>query len=194
MNRASLHAQLQSRRRLGSVEAARHGFTLIEILIVISILALVLATGIPAIFRAVRKDPLRQAVSDVVEACSMARALAILGGASAEMVIVADGGAIRVERARPRHASDSREVVAGNEAPAPTRLNLPSRNMRLHDDVAVELLYINLRDQMKASEARVRFFPDGTSEEFAIVLHYQEQVRKIELDIVTGQADVLVIR
>jgi len=190
----SRHAWGWLRPRPSLGQQSRRGFTLIEILIVISIMALVLATGIPAVFRAVRKDPLRQAVSDIVEACSMARALAILGGSSAEMVIVADGGAIRVEPARSRRGSDSREVLLRTEAPTPSRVNLPARNLRLHDDVAVELLYVNLRDQMRESEARVRFFPDGTSEEFAIVLHYQEQVRKIELDIVTGQADVLVIR
>ncbi len=174
---------------------SRFGFTMIEILIVMSILALVVATGVPAVFRALKKDPMRQAVSDVVEACSLARAHAILAGASMEMVIVADGGAIRVERARRRGQGDAREAVAGvspGGGGRPTAVSIPS--MRLDDDVAVELVYVNLMNQMDEPEVRVRFFPNGTSDELTMVVRHQEQVRKIELDTVTGLADVEVIR
>ena len=170
------------------------GFTLIEILIVISILALVVATGIPTVFRALKKDPLRQAVTDLVEACSLARAHAILASAPMEMVIVADGGAIKVERAQTRREFDTRDPEAGaSSGPRPSStVSIPS--MRLHDDVAIELLYVNLMDQMQAPQARISFYPNGTSDEFAIVLRHLDQVRKIELDVVTGLADVQLIR
>jgi len=56
------------------------GFTLIEIMIVVGIAALVMATAVPFIQNTLRKDPLRQAVSDVTEACSHARARAIFSG------------------------------------------------------------------------------------------------------------------
>lgn len=181
------------RSRSGRSRARDNAFTLIEILIVVSLLALVVTTGVPAVFRALKQDPMRQAVTDLVEACSFARAHAILGGVSMELVIVADGGAIRVERAREKRAGDARELgglQAKPVGPGSTFL----RPMQLQEDVAVELLYINLRDQMHEPQARVRFYPNGTSDEFAIVLRYNEKVRKIELDIITGLADVQSIR
>ena len=45
------------------------GFTLIEIMMVVGILGMVLAMGMPAFIRSIRRDPLRQAVSDIEEAC-----------------------------------------------------------------------------------------------------------------------------
>jgi prepilin-type N-terminal cleavage/methylation domain-containing protein len=168
-------------------------FTLIEILIVVSLLAILVTTGVPAIFRALKQDPMRQAVTDLVEACSFARAHAILGGVSMEMVIAADGGAIRVERAREKQPAIGRELAVAQPTAVPSRSQF-LRPMHLHEDVAVELLYVNLRDQMHEAQARVRFYPNGTSDEFAVVLRHDEKVRKIELDIITGLADVQSIR
>src|SRR5438876_8247894 len=76
------------------------GFTLVEIMIVISILAIVLATGVPSMLRSLQKEGLRKAQSDLVEACSHARAQAILSGLPMELVIRAEGGQISVEPLR----------------------------------------------------------------------------------------------
>lgn len=175
---------------------ATRGFTLIEILIVISVLALVLATGIPAIFKAIKRDPLSQAVNDVVEACATARERAVLSGESTDMVIVAQGGAIRVERAPSDKDFSGRSAQSSNpKIPEPGAAATGGmRPMHLHEDVAVELLYVNLTDQMKEPQARVCFHPNGTSDEFALVMRYKEKVTKIEMDIVTGLPDILVLR
>jgi prepilin-type N-terminal cleavage/methylation domain-containing protein len=64
------------------------GFTLIEIMIVIAIGALVLAVGVPSIFRAAEQNSLRAVANGIVEACSMARERrAILKGQVQELVI-----------------------------------------------------------------------------------------------------------
>src|SRR4029453_18387464 len=55
-------------------------FTLIEIMIVVAIMGIILATGSPSIYRIWKKEGMRQAVSDVVEVCSNARARAIFSG------------------------------------------------------------------------------------------------------------------
>ena len=66
---------------------------------------------------------------------------------------------------------------------------------RLGKEVGIAMLDVNLMDQMQASEARVRFFPNGTSDEFTMVLQSDKgEMRKITLEATTGFADVEVLR
>src|SRR5204863_7776173 len=74
----------------------RAGFTLIEIMMVVGILGMVLAMGMPAFIQSIRKDPLRLAVKDIDDACSKAREAAILRGSPVELVIRAEGGRLNV--------------------------------------------------------------------------------------------------
>lgn len=141
------------------------GFTLIEIMIVIAIMALVLAVGVPSIFRAAEKDSLRAVVNGIVEACSMARAQAILTGQTQELVI------------RPLDGTVS---APGMSDP-----------VIIPNFVQIELLGVNFVELQTAEEARVRFFPNGTSDEFTIVLRSDKnEWRKISLETVTALADV----
>lgn len=145
----------------------RAAFTLIEIMIVIGILAMVLAMGMPSFLQTIRKDPLRQAASDIVEGCTQARAQAILAGEASELVIEAADGRIFVPPWKIKGSSD------GGESPVtvPTELaSKPQFQGRLDADIAVTLMDVNLRDKMGADQARVRFYPNGTSDDFTIVL------------------------
>lgn len=140
-------------------------FTLIEIMIVIAIMALVLAVGVPSIFRAAERDSLRATVNGIIEACSMARAQAILTGQVQELVI------------RPLEGTVT--------APGMSEPVVIAKN------VQIELLGVNFVELQTAEEARVRFFPNGTSDEFTIVLRSDKnEWRKISLDIITALADV----
>jgi type II secretion system protein H len=173
----------------------RRGFTLIEIMIVIGIMALVLAMGMPSILQTMQKDPLRKAVSDLVDACVNARELAILDGVPAELVIQAADGHLTVRRV----STNSVEQAASADGIAgPAAKGAPSGaaafSARLHRDIAVTLLHVNLKDQMEAEESRVLFYPNGTSDEFTIVLESNLGVRKISLDCVTAIADVESVR
>jgi prepilin-type N-terminal cleavage/methylation domain-containing protein len=175
-----------------TLPSPRHAaFTLIEIMVVIGILAMVLAMGMPSFIQTIRKDPLRQATSDVVEGCIQARAQAILAGEPSELVIEAGDGRIFVPPWKTRGSSD------GGESPAsvPTELaSKPQFQGRLDTDIAVTLMDVNLRDKMGADQARVRFYPNGTSDDFTIVVESTAGVRKISLDCVTGLPDVEVLR
>ena len=53
-----------------------NGFTLIELMMVVAIVGLMMATGVPAFLSVTREAPLRKAVNDVVEICGHARAQA----------------------------------------------------------------------------------------------------------------------
>ena len=60
-------------------------FTLIEIMVVIGIMAIIFAIAMPSVYRQMHKDSMRQAVTDVLEACSRARERAILTGQTCEV-------------------------------------------------------------------------------------------------------------
>jgi prepilin-type N-terminal cleavage/methylation domain-containing protein len=168
---------------------ARLGFTLIEIMIAVSIVAIILATGIPAFVSVLRKDNLRRAVSDAVEACSTARSQSILQGLPMQLVIRADDGALVVQPL----GGDPDDVFGeskGDEGHSSGSLF----EGHLGDDVGIELLYVNFQDQMEFPETRVRFFPNGTCDEFTMILFSDKGQRKISLDVVTALADVEVLR
>jgi len=179
----------------GKKAHSRRAFTLIEIMVVVGVLAIVLAMGVPPFIRMMRKDSLRQAVSDIEEACSKARAEAILHGVPTEVVLRAADGQVTVA---PVPDSPTGKTVAGEESseqpPADAASRSPIFSARLHQDIAVTLLYVNLKNRMEAEESRVHFYPNGTSDEFTIVLEGAQGVEKISLECVTGLASVEVLR
>ena len=169
----------------------RAGFTLIEIMIVVSTLAIVLATGVPSMLRSLEKEGLRKAQADLLEACSHARAQAILTGVPMELIIRAEGNQVAVE---PLKAAVGAKHEDRPESEA--RPKQPPKNFsaRLDEDIGIRLLYVNLKDHMESAEARVRFFPNGTSDEFTIMFFSAQGERTLSLDVVTGLANLEVIR
>ncbi len=178
--------------RAGYSTASR-GFTLIELMVVVGILSIVLAMGIPSIARAMKKEGLRKAESDLMEACSHARAQAILSGLPMELAIRAEGGQISVE---PLKNMDGQNTSTTGDFQEVTPPRPPPRSFgaTLDDDIAIRVLAVNFKDQMEFPEVRVRFFPNGTSDEFTIMFFSSQGERKVSLDVVTGLANSQVIR
>ena len=177
-----------------SLAVRADGFTLIEIMIVVGIAALVMATAVPFIQSTLRKDPLRQAMSDVMEACSHARARAIFSGAPAELLIMPLQGSLQVTAARG--GTGEPEKTAANRPGEETPV-VPARSTefsaRLSSELVIEELAVNFLPLKDADEARVRFYPNGTSDEFTIVVQHRGQWRKVSLDIVTGLAEMQIL-
>ena len=187
----------KSRVRIPAIRG--DGFTLIEIMMVVGIIGMVLAMGMPAFIRSMRSDPLRQAVSDIENACSKARAAAIMGGSPVELVIRAEGGQLNVVPARDDNAEQTAASLETPGQPAESSANKaasqsPVFSARLNENVAVTLLYVNLKDQMAAEETRVHFYPNGTSDEFTMIVQAGNGIRKISLECVTALATVEVIQ
>ena len=95
-------------RRKSSIVNA---FTLIELMMVVAIIGLIMATGVPAILSITHEAPLRKAVNDMMEICSHARAQAILGGQTTTIVfhprvrqVALSGGAGCARASRASHA------------------------------------------------------------------------------------------
>ena len=150
---------------------SRRAFTLIEMMIVVAIIGLVAAMGLPAIIKVLQKDGMRKAISDVTEVCASARARAIFSKHTVAVVFHPGDHTFSVEGGGADHSG----LVASSTLPA---------------DVDFAMLDINQQDFGASEWAKVRFFPNGTSDEMTIVLHDRVDWRKITLEFATGYATV----
>ena len=140
----------------------RHrAFTLIEVMIVVAIIGLMAAIGAPSLLAMIQKDGMRKAESDVVELLGDARAAAILKGQNTDVSF--------------RPADNRLESSIG-------------KSVTLPDGIAMEGIGINLMDFSETEVSRVRFFPNGTSDELTLVLHSGGDWRKITLEFSTALA------
>ena len=169
---------------------AERGMTLIEIMVVVAIMGLILATGIPSIYQIWKKEGMRQTVSDVVEVCSNARVRAIFSGSQVEVVFhplerrfEIGGGA--VSTAPPREG----EMENLEKPPPPPGSGQAGQ---LPEDIIIDMLDVNLSEYRESEFVRVRFFPNGTSDEMTLILRSSKnEQRGITLEITTGLASVL---
>lgn len=136
-------------------------FTLIEIMIVVAIIGLMAAISAPSLLAMLQKDGMRKAVGDVTDLLGDARAQAILRDQTTEVFF----------------------------RPADNRLDSSmGKSVTLAEGIAMEGIGINLMDFSETEVSRVRFFPNGTSDELTLVLHSGEDWRKITLEFSTALA------
>jgi len=178
----------------------RRAFTLIEIMIVVAIMGIVLTMGVPIVYKVWHKAPMSQAVSDLIEVCSHARALAILQGKEVDVVFHPREGRFEVGSS-PVSASTQKSASAGQQQP-PAAAIFPSStspapgsglSARLSEKILIEMMDINkLPHEFRDDDlARVRFFPNGTCDELTLILvSDQNERREITLEITTGLANV----
>jgi prepilin-type N-terminal cleavage/methylation domain-containing protein len=170
---------------LSTVTCHSSGFTLIELMMVVAIIGLMMATGVPAILSVTREAPMRRAVNDVLEICSHARAQAILGGQTMMVVF----------HPRLKELSLSGGTAASAMSGPPSRVGKAAVNSAVFDSsVVIEGLGINNQDYTDSDEARVYFQPNGTSDEMTLVLSSGGEYRKITLEETTALASVGSVR
>lgn len=165
-----------------------HAFTLIEIMMVVAIIGIVMAAGIPSIVSALNKEGIRKATNDLLEACEKARAQAIINGVTAVVDFRPLEGSFSIGAAGSPADSDRADSasLAGEGNPTPPRA-FSSFGAKLPDDVKFEMLDVNLAELSMAETAQVRFFPNGTCDEMvAILVSDKGERRVVTLEITTG--------
>ncbi|MDH7502066.1 MAG: prepilin-type N-terminal cleavage/methylation domain-containing protein [Verrucomicrobiota bacterium] len=180
-------------------------FTLFELMVVVALLGIVVSISLPSFLHAVRKSPLRQAMSDLEEACNRARMMAIMEGQPSEIAIRAADGMVQVRLFRETAPDEEPESGAvGSAEPigtavqpggSPLPVGVAPVVFKLPSTVAFKSLVVNLQDMMDTEEARVRFFPNSTCDAFrATLLSEDNEERTITLEVTTARSIIEVIR
>ena len=172
---------------------------------VVAIMGIVMSISIPFMNTAITGNKgINGAMRMVQEACSDARALAILKHTTAVLTIRSDGSIEVGEGGGSGRGRSESPDVEGNEWRMPERpsgaavvgagrvemkLKYPAK---LPEGVGIEAILANGLDATEAEQAVVRFYADGTCDEFNVILNYPEkgERRQVWLEITTGLADI----
>jgi len=149
----------------------------------------VMTMGLPAIYRLYKKEDLRQAVSDIVEVCSNARAQAILRGTTVSLHIRPQEGHFDFTTAVAQASPDAGEAAPPVAPPA----SAPHSGLsaQVSDRLVFEMVDVNFIEHKDDEEARVRFFSDGTCDEMTVILRSDKgEYRRITLETTTALAMV----
>ena len=164
------------------------GFTLIELMIVIAIMAIVMTMGLPAIYRIWHKETLPKTVREITDVLDNARSLAILQGNVTEVVFHARDGRFELVGGGGSSTRGNQEFSADfGTAPAATS----GKSGQIPEEIGVAQLKVNGVSCMDFDSARVRFYPNGTCDELRLVLLRPDNgdSRGIFLEVTTGLVD-----
>jgi prepilin-type N-terminal cleavage/methylation domain-containing protein len=151
-------------------------FTLIEIMVVVAIMGIILAAGIPSLYGFFHKSGFRKTMGDILETCQSARSKAIMTGTYAELVIHPREGRLEVSGDAPRSGYGTWAHSAKIEGARLYALRINNSD----------------KDLTEFEEVRVRFYPDGKCEEMTLLLEPNDGgMRGISLEITTGLPKIL---
>jgi prepilin-type N-terminal cleavage/methylation domain-containing protein len=141
-------------------------FTLIELLVVVAIMGVIMLIAIPSVYYKFNKESMRKAAEELKEACTDARARAILDQRKTVLVISPDGA------------------------------KSPSVNVQFGEGIVVDKLLLHGEDytdlRTERDEARIQFHSDGTCDQALIRLFRPETGERCQfmLEAVTALVDV----
>jgi len=193
-----LSATMRFRNTAG---AARRAFTLIELMIVISIMAVVMSLSIPAFYRSLEKDTIRKATQQILDWSADARAQAIISGRPCNLVIHPFDRTFTRELAPNALQTDEERMLEQAQEEIKARTQAPDATGRaaadtLPADISIMFVGVNFVAELQNLEAvPVRFYPNGTADEFTMLITSDGgAVRKFTMDVATGVLKWEVVR
>ena len=170
-------------------------FTLIEIMVVVGIMAVIFAIGIPSVYQQMNKDTIRQAVKDIAQACMEARKRAILTGRTTEVRIRPLDRTINViEGASGAESTASSFAFHGEEIVERPASGGGVFSAKISDKITIFYAEVNSEVNLQElPEFTCLFRPNGTCDLMGIVLRTDKaETWTIYTDEVTGIADWVV--
>ncbi len=143
-------------------------------MVVVGIIGLVAAMGLPSIIKTMQKDGMRKAVSDVQDVFFSAREKAILNNQKTAVIFYPRDRRFGVEG-----AAGGSETVVNEHSGKTVVATLPT-------GVEFGMLDIFRQDYVQSDWAKVFFNADGTCDEAVIVLIGKGRSEKITLEYATG--------
>jgi Tfp pilus assembly protein FimT len=150
-----------------------------EIMIVVGIIGLLAAMGAPSLNKALQKEGMRKAVSDVQDVLFSARERAIINNQRTAAVFYPKERRFGVEGASAGEGGTAVNSHSGKAVAA----TLPS-------GVEMAMLDIFRQDYSQSEWAKIFFNADGTCDEAVIVLVSKGRSEKITLEYATGMSVV----
>lgn len=174
---------------------------MIELMIVLAIASVFLVVSIPMLGVVVTENPIRDTTKAILSAMEDARDMAILKGQPYEVVIRPMDLSITISpaaRSGPPGAmgfqSNDPYGYSGYGPPpvdptAGIQLSQAPKSYAIHPEIYFEMLAVNYVESKDFPEARVRFYPNGTSDKFTTIFQRNsDEWRGIHLDMITGRA------
>ena len=147
-------------------------------MVVVAIIGMIMAMGVPTLYHMFHREGFSKTVGGVMDLCSTARAQAILQGKTTEVVFYP-----------PERKCEVSGGASAGMAQSGAPQGMPG-GVVFGDDISIQMLDVNLLEYKDAPVARVRFFPNGTSDELTLILRSGTEWRKISLEITTGLASL----
>ena len=158
----------------GIKERKRRGaFTLLEIMVVVGVMAIILAAGVPTLWKVLKREGFRKTMNDIREVCEAARAQAIMKG--------------QVTRVK-FHPQDGYCEVDGAGGGTSGGLVHSAK----FGTARLDMLDINLTESKDFTAPTVRFYSNGTCDEMTLIMTSDrgEQLG-VTLDNATAVASVM---
>jgi len=141
-----------------------HGVTLLELLIVISIMAIIAAMVVPVLGGGVSTSALKGAARQIAAALRMARSDALATRQETRVMLNLEERTFQIERDPRQHA-------------LPKQMDMK--------------LFTAQRDIVDAKTGAIRFYPDGGSNGGRVTIGSGERKYEIDVDWLTGRVAIL---
>jgi prepilin-type N-terminal cleavage/methylation domain-containing protein len=178
--------------RRARIPGAR-GFTLLELIVVLVLLAIIAAISAPQLAGMVRRAAVQKASSDFLAITRLARSTACLKQKSLELMLKPETREMYLVPYTPKVKSSGIEAVdqlfEKNKVSTkkPEESNAPFSRLEWPD--RVKLTAVKLRE--KDGFYKVRFNPDGTSEDARLVFEDGGLRVNVEVEAVSGRARIV---